>query len=165
MAQTAFDWTPRFYEHHRVPTLSVLQNETFQADEIIQFVWPLQCNTTNVTIEDCKINEEGQKLLLVFTMLLVLKLSFFYEMTIFFIQNGYQYKNILSFSVKKREMRAKNESAKISRSFFFTKELYQNDFWNNVNQYICDANGSAILDTNNRPSFECKLKSAFPSKL
>ena len=101
LAQTAFDWTPRFYEHHRVPTLSVLQNETFQADEIIQFVWPLQCNTTNVTIEDCKINEEGQKLLLVLTMLLVLKLSFFYEMTIFFIQNGFQYKNILSFSVKR----------------------------------------------------------------
>ena len=101
LAQTAFDWTPRFYEHHRVPTLSVLKNETFQADEIIQFVWPLQCNTTNVTIEDCKINEEGQKLLLVLTMLLVLKLSFFYEMTIFFVQNGFQYKNILSFSVKR----------------------------------------------------------------
>ena len=74
LAQTAFDWTPRFYEHHRVPTLSVLQNETFQADEIIQFVWPLQCNTTNVTIEDCKINAEGQKLLLVLTILSVLKL-------------------------------------------------------------------------------------------
>ena len=61
-------------------------------------------------------------------------------------------------------MRVENESAKISRRAFFTIELYQNDFWNSVNQYICDANGSSILDTNNRPSFECKLKSAFPSK-
>ena len=108
MAQTAFDWTPRFYEHHRVPTLSVLQNETFQADEIVQFVWPLQCNTTNVTIEDCKINAEGQKLLLVLTMLSVLKLSFFSEkvliceMMTLFIQNGYREKNILTFSVKTR---------------------------------------------------------------
>ena len=59
LAQTALDWTPRFYEHHRVPTLSVLQNETFQADEIFQFVWPLQCNATNVTIEDCKMNADG----------------------------------------------------------------------------------------------------------
>ena len=108
LAQTALDWTPRFYEHHRVPTLSVLQNETFQADEIVQFVWPLQCNTTNVTIEDCKINAEGQKLLLVLTMLSVLKLSFFSEkliiceMMTLFIQNGYREKNILSFSVKTR---------------------------------------------------------------
>ena len=108
MAQTAFDWTPRFYEHHRVPTLSVLQNETFQADEIVQFVWPLQCNTTNVTIEDCKINAEGQKLLLVLTMLSVLKLSFFSEkvviseMMTLFIQNGYREQNISTFSVKTR---------------------------------------------------------------
>ena len=108
MAQTAFDWTPRFYEHHRVPTLSVLQNETFQADEIVQFVWPLQCNTTNVTIEDCKINAEGQKLLLVLTMLSVLKLSFFSEkvmiceMMTLFILNGYREKNKLTFSVKTR---------------------------------------------------------------
>ena len=108
LAQTAFDWTPRFYEHHRVPTLSVLQNETFQADEIVQFVWPLQCNTTNVTIEDCKINAEGQKLLLVLTMLSVLKLSFFSEkvmiceMMTLFILNGYREKNKLTFSVKTR---------------------------------------------------------------
>ena len=108
LAQTALDWTPRFYEHHRVPTLSVLQNETFQADEIVQFVWPLQCNTTNVTIEDCKINAEGQKLLLVLTMLSVLKLSFFSEkvmiceMMIFFIQNGYREQNIWTFSMKTR---------------------------------------------------------------
>ena len=108
LAQTALDWTPRFYEHHRVPTLSVLQNETFQADEIVQFVWPLQCNTTNVTIEDCKINAEGQKLLLVLTMLSVLKLSFFSEkliiceMMTLFIQNEYREKYILTFSVKTR---------------------------------------------------------------
>ena len=108
LAQTALDWTPRFYEHHRVPTLSVLQNETFQADEIVQFVWPLQCNTTNVTIEDCKINAEGQKLLLVLTMLSVLKLSFFSEkliiceMMTLFIQNGYPETNILTFSMKTR---------------------------------------------------------------
>ena len=110
LAQTALDWTPRFYEHHRVPTLSVLQNETFQADEIVQFVWPLQCNSTNVTIEDCKINAEGQKLLLVLTMLSVLKLSFFSEKVIIcqmmtlFIQNGYRDReqNILTFSVKTR---------------------------------------------------------------
>jgi hypothetical protein len=110
LAQTALDWTPRFYEHHRVPTLSVLQNETFQADEIVQFVWPLQCNTTNVTIEDCKINAEGQKLLLLLTMLSVLKLSFFSEkliiceMMTLFIQNGYRDReqNILTFSVKTR---------------------------------------------------------------
>ena len=108
LAQTALDWTPRFYEHHRAPTLSVLQNETFQDDEIVQFVWPLQCNTTNVTIEDCKINAEGQKLLLVLTMLSVLKLSFFSEkliiceMMTLFIHNGYREKNILTFSVKTR---------------------------------------------------------------
>ena len=108
LAQTALDWTPRFYEHHRVPTLSVLQNETFQADEIVQFVWPLQCNTTNVTIEDCKINAEGQKLLLVLTMLSALKLSFFSEkliiceMMTLFIQNGYPKTNILTFSMKTR---------------------------------------------------------------
>ena len=108
LAQTALDWTPRFYEHHRVPTLSVLQNETFQADEIVQFVWPLQCNTTNVTIEDCKINAEGHKLLLLLTMLSVLKLSFFSEkliiceMMTLFIQNGYPETNILTFSMKTR---------------------------------------------------------------
>ena len=110
LAQTALDWTPRFYEHHRVPTLSVLQNETFQADEIVQFVWPLQCNTTNVTIEDCKVNAEGQKLLLVLTMLSVLKLSIC-EMTTLFIQNGYREKNILTFS------------AKTNRSFFYKRAL------------------------------------------
>jgi hypothetical protein len=108
LAQTSLDWTPRFYEHHRVPTLSVLQNETFQADEIVQFVWPLQCNTTNVTIEDCKINAEGHKLLLLLTMLSVLKLSFFSEkliiceMMTLFIQNEYREKYILTFSVKTR---------------------------------------------------------------
>ena len=108
LAQTALDWTPRFYEHHRVPTLSVLQNETFQADEIVQFVWPLQCNSTNVTIEDCKINAEGHKLLLLLTMLSVLKLSFFSEkliiceMMTLFIQNWYPETNILTFSMKTR---------------------------------------------------------------
>ena len=154
MAQTAFDWTPRFYEHHRVPTLSVLQNETFQADEIVQFVWPLQCNTTNVTIEDCKINAEGQKLLLVLTMLSVLKLSFFSEKVIILKWWLYSFKMGIE-NKTYWHFQWKLESTKINRSFF-TKELYQNDFWNNVNQYICDANGSSILNTN--PSFECKLK-------
>ena len=59
LTQTAFDWTPRFYEQHRIPTLSVLKNETFQMDEIIEFVWPLQCNNTNITIQDCKADSEA----------------------------------------------------------------------------------------------------------
>ena len=28
-------------------------------DEIIEFVWPLQCNNTNITIQDCKADSEA----------------------------------------------------------------------------------------------------------
>ena len=92
LAQTAFDWTPRFYEHHRTPTLSILQNETFSSDEILQFVWPLHCNLTNITIEDCETNIE---------------------------------------------------------------ELYDTEFWQNINQYLCEnVNGSSI---NADPVFKCKF--------
>ena len=59
LAQTAFDWTPRFYEHQRIPTISVIHNDTFQMDEIIQFAWPLQCNNTNITMEECRTDAEA----------------------------------------------------------------------------------------------------------
>ena len=47
---TAFDWTPRYHEYYRIPTITTINT----TQEIIEFTWPLDCTSTNVTIEDCQ---------------------------------------------------------------------------------------------------------------
>ncbi len=52
---TAFNWTPRFKEYYRNPTLKIGQNPDAQEATVLEFIWPLEgCNvTTNSTDIDC----------------------------------------------------------------------------------------------------------------
>ena len=53
LAATSFDWTPRFIEHYRTPTITF--NATSEVAEVLQFQWPIpDCSIENVTINDCK---------------------------------------------------------------------------------------------------------------
>jgi hypothetical protein len=52
-AATCFDLTPRFHEHYRTPTLTIGHNTTANSDTILEFIWPLDCNVTSVTVTDC----------------------------------------------------------------------------------------------------------------
>ena len=53
LSATAFDYTPRFIEYYRTPTITF--NATSDVTEVLQFQWPVQdCIIANVTIDDCK---------------------------------------------------------------------------------------------------------------
>ena len=52
ISATSFDWTPRFTEYIRTPTIHF--NATSDQNEVLKFVWPLDCNSENITATDCK---------------------------------------------------------------------------------------------------------------
>ena len=52
ISATSFDWTPRFTEYIRTPTIHF--NATSDQNEVLKFVWPLDCNSENITVTDCE---------------------------------------------------------------------------------------------------------------
>ena len=53
LTATAFDWTPRFYEFSRNPTISAFYDNNTETYSVTQFVWPpFNCNGT-ITLDDC----------------------------------------------------------------------------------------------------------------
>ena len=53
LSATSFDWTPRFIEYYRTPTITF--NATSDVAEVLQFQWPIQdCSIENITVNDCK---------------------------------------------------------------------------------------------------------------
>ena len=53
LSATSFDWTPRFIEYYRTPTVTF--NATSDVAEVLQFQWPIQdCSIENITINNCK---------------------------------------------------------------------------------------------------------------
>ena len=53
LTATAFDWTPRFHEYQRVPTISAFYDNSTDSYYVTQFTWPpIDCNGT-VTADDC----------------------------------------------------------------------------------------------------------------
>ena len=52
ISATSFDWTPRFTEYIRTPTIHF--NATSDQNEVLKFVWPLDCNSENITGIDCE---------------------------------------------------------------------------------------------------------------
>lgn len=52
---TAFDWTPRYHEYQRVPIISTFSDDQ-NLTQVLTFQWPLECNVTNITVEDCQQN-------------------------------------------------------------------------------------------------------------
>ena len=57
LTATAFDYTPRFTEYYQIPTITARHNESNGVDEILQFVWPLECNITDITSDHCQDSE------------------------------------------------------------------------------------------------------------
>ena len=56
LTATSFDWTPRFVEHYRTPTISF--NTTSDIPEVLQFQWaPNDCNMNNITVDYCENDE------------------------------------------------------------------------------------------------------------
>ena len=52
LSATSFDWTPRFIEYYRTPTITF--NTTSDVTEVLQFHWPIKdCTIDNITINDC----------------------------------------------------------------------------------------------------------------
>ena len=53
LSATSFDWTPRFIEYYRTPTITF--NTTSDVIEVLQFHWPIKdCKIDNITFNDCK---------------------------------------------------------------------------------------------------------------
>ena len=53
LSATSFDWTPRFIEYYRTPTITF--NTTSDVTEVLQFHWPIKdCKIDNITVNDCK---------------------------------------------------------------------------------------------------------------
>ena len=56
LSATSFDWTPRFVEYYRTPTISF--NATSNIPEVLQFQWvPNDCNMNNITVDYCENDE------------------------------------------------------------------------------------------------------------
>ena len=53
LSAISFDWTPRFVEFYRTPTITF--NATADVTEVLQFQWPIQdCSIKNITVNECK---------------------------------------------------------------------------------------------------------------
>ena len=53
LSAISFDWTPRFVEFYRTPTITF--NAPSDVTEVLQFQWPIQdCSIKNITVNECK---------------------------------------------------------------------------------------------------------------
>ena len=53
LSAISFDWTPRFVELYRTPTITF--NAPSYVTEVLQFQWPIQdCSIKNITVNECK---------------------------------------------------------------------------------------------------------------
>ena len=53
LSAISFDWTPKFVEFYRTPTITF--NATADVTEVLQFQWPIQdCSIKNITVNECK---------------------------------------------------------------------------------------------------------------